>query len=120
MPVLHPLPRSSMSDTTLKLSADPTPFVAKTRTPVPSLDAVTGNRVIPTPVASGEMIYAVRGMRGPLVAVRTGGDGPRGEEDIVWRLPPSLNTSRDNPDLRAQYQEIGESNRMTLLFRKRA
>ena len=43
-----------------------------------------------------------------------------GEEDIVWRLPPSLNTSRDNPDLRAQYQEIGESNRMTLLFRKRA
>ncbi len=43
-----------------------------------------------------------------------------GEEDIVWRLPPSLNTSKDNPDLRAQYEEIGESNRMTLLFRKPA
>lgn len=41
-----------------------------------------------------------------------------GEEDIVWRLPPSLNTSSDNPELRAQYEAIGESNRMTLLFRK--
>jgi predicted methyltransferase len=41
-----------------------------------------------------------------------------GEEDIVWRLPPSLNTSRDDAELRAQYEAIGESNRMTLLFRK--
>jgi predicted methyltransferase len=41
-----------------------------------------------------------------------------GDGDIVWRLPPSLNTSRDNPDMRAQYESIGESNRMTLLFRK--
>ena len=41
-----------------------------------------------------------------------------GEEDIVWRLPPSLNTSRDNPEMRAKYEAIGESNRMTLLFRK--
>ncbi len=43
-----------------------------------------------------------------------------GEEDIVWRLPPSLNTSRDNPELKAKYEAIGESNRMTLLFRKAA
>ena len=43
-----------------------------------------------------------------------------GEEDIVWRLPPSLNTSRDDPELRAKYQAIGESDRMTLLFRKPA
>lgn len=43
-----------------------------------------------------------------------------GEEDIVWRLPPSLNTSKDDPELRAQYEAIGESNRMTLLFRKPA
>lgn len=41
-----------------------------------------------------------------------------GEDDIVWRLPPSLNTSKDDPELRAQYEAIGESNRMTLLFRK--
>ena len=41
-----------------------------------------------------------------------------GEEDIVWRLPPSLNTSKDDPELMAKYQAIGESNRMTLRFRK--
>ncbi len=41
------------------------------------------------------------------------------EDDIVWRLPPSLGTSRDNPELREQMQAIGESNRMTLLFRKK-
>lgn len=41
-----------------------------------------------------------------------------GADDVVWRLPPSLSTSRENPALRAQMQEIGESNRMTLLFRK--
>jgi len=43
-----------------------------------------------------------------------------GEDDIVWRLPPSLRTSGDNPALRAEYEAIGESNRMTLLFRKPA
>lgn len=40
------------------------------------------------------------------------------EEDFVWRLPPVLTTSRDNPELRAKYEAIGESDRMTLLFRK--
>jgi len=40
------------------------------------------------------------------------------ESDIVWRLPPSFATSRDNPELKAQLEAIGESNRMTLLFRK--
>ena len=40
------------------------------------------------------------------------------ESDIVWRLPPSLQTSRDNPELEAEMREIGESNRMTLKFRK--
>lgn len=39
-------------------------------------------------------------------------------DDIVWRLPPSLGTSRDNPELRAEMQAIGESNRMTMKFRK--
>lgn len=40
------------------------------------------------------------------------------EGDVVWRLPPSLGTSRENPDLRAEMQAIGESDRMTLKFRK--
>lgn len=41
-----------------------------------------------------------------------------GNDDIVWRLPPSLVTSRDNPELKAEMEAIGESNRMTLKFRK--
>jgi len=40
------------------------------------------------------------------------------DSDIVWRLPPSLATSKDNPELKAQLEAIGESNRMTLKFRK--
>jgi predicted methyltransferase len=39
-------------------------------------------------------------------------------EDVVWRLPPSYQTSGDDPELRASMDEIGESNRMTLKFRK--
>jgi len=39
-------------------------------------------------------------------------------EDNVWRLPPNLRTSADDPALRAEMQEIGESHRMTLKFRK--
>ena len=39
-------------------------------------------------------------------------------DDIVWRLPPSLSTSRDDPELAAKYRAVGESSRMTLLFRK--
>lgn len=41
-----------------------------------------------------------------------------GADDFVWRLPPTLVTSRENPELRAQMEAIGESNRMTLRFRK--
>lgn len=42
------------------------------------------------------------------------------EEDFVWRLPPSLGSSADNPELRTQMQAIGESDRMTLRFKKPA
>ncbi len=41
-----------------------------------------------------------------------------GPGDIVWRLPPSLNGSADDPEKRAAMTAIGESDRMTLLFRK--
>lgn len=41
-----------------------------------------------------------------------------GPEDVVWRLPPSLRGSKDNPEQKAAMQAIGESDRMTLLFRK--
>ncbi|MEM7081141.1 MAG: methyltransferase [Pseudomonadota bacterium] len=39
-------------------------------------------------------------------------------EDIVWRLPPTLFTSREDEMLRAKMNAIGESDRMTLKFRK--
>ena len=39
-------------------------------------------------------------------------------EDFVWRLPPSLNGAADNPEREAEMRAIGESNRMTLKFRK--
>jgi predicted methyltransferase len=40
------------------------------------------------------------------------------EEEIVWRLPPSYNGTADDPLLKEQVDAIGESNRMTLLFKK--
>lgn len=39
-------------------------------------------------------------------------------EDFVWRLPPVLAGTKDNPELRAEREAIGESDRMTLKFRK--
>ncbi|MEM6412035.1 MAG: methyltransferase [Pseudomonadota bacterium] len=44
-------------------------------------------------------------------------DTPTNEE-FVWRLPPSLGTSGEDPELRAEMEAIGETNRMTLKFQK--
>jgi len=46
-------------------------------------------------------------------------DNP-GEDAVVWRLPPSLRGSEDDPERREKMLAIGESDRMTLLFRKKA
>jgi predicted methyltransferase len=40
------------------------------------------------------------------------------DKDVVWRLPPTLATSKDNPALKAEMEAIGETDRMTLKFRK--
>ncbi len=42
------------------------------------------------------------------------------EDDMVWRLPPSFSTSSDDAELKKEMQAVGESNRMTLKFRKPA
>ncbi len=42
------------------------------------------------------------------------------EKDFVWRLPPTLATSQSDPELKAKMESIGESDRMTLKFRKPA
>lgn len=39
--------------------------------------------------------------------------------DVVWRLPPSLNGVGDDASLKAERLAIGETDRMTLLFKKR-
>ena len=41
-------------------------------------------------------------------------------DDVVWRLPPGLSGSQDDPERREAMMAIGESNRMTLKFRKPA
>ena len=41
-----------------------------------------------------------------------------GPDDVVWRLPPTLATTREDPEGRAAMEAVGESNRMTLKFRK--
>lgn len=40
------------------------------------------------------------------------------EGDFVWRLPPRLARSENDPERRAAMEAIGESDRMTLKFRK--
>ena len=40
------------------------------------------------------------------------------DDDIVWRLPPSFYTTAEDDPKRAEYQAIGESDRMTLVFQK--
>lgn len=39
------------------------------------------------------------------------------DKDKVWRLPPTLGTSKDDPELQAKMEAIGETDRMTLKFR---
>jgi predicted methyltransferase len=40
------------------------------------------------------------------------------DDDVVWRLPPILQGNADNAEAKAAMEAIGESNRMTLKFRK--
>jgi predicted methyltransferase len=41
-----------------------------------------------------------------------------GPTDIVWRLPPTLMGVGDDETKKAAMQAVGESDRMTLLFKK--
>jgi len=56
-----------------------------------------------------------------LVAESAVNENPKdqpGEKDIVWRLPPTLSLEDDSDESVNAMRAIGESNRMTLLFRK--
>ena len=41
-----------------------------------------------------------------------------GDDDMVWRLPPTYFGTGEDPEMKAAVDAIGESNRMTLKFRK--
>jgi outer membrane protein assembly factor BamB len=47
--------------------------------------AFNGNRVISGPTVAGDTIYAVQGMRGPVVAVREGGAGDVTATHVRWK-----------------------------------
>ena len=47
--------------------------------------AFTGNRVIPSPTVAGDTIYAIEGMKGPVVAVRAGGQGDVTASHVRWK-----------------------------------
>lgn len=49
------------------------------------LDGLVGGRTITGPVVAGDTVYATRGMRGDLLAVRLGGAGQIGESAIQFR-----------------------------------
>jgi len=58
-----------------------------------ALPDLIGNRVIPSPVAAGDLVYAIQGMRKPLIAVRPGGEGRRTRDDIVWQYDQGTSDS---------------------------
>jgi outer membrane protein assembly factor BamB len=49
------------------------------------LPGVTGGRTITGPTLAGGTVYATQGMRGPLLAVRLGGEGRLADRDVAWR-----------------------------------
>lgn len=74
-------------------------------------------------VKTSEMVAAFEAAGFELVDSSEINANPKDEpstDDIVWRLPPNLSTSGEDADKRAEMQAIGESDRMTLKFRKPA
>jgi outer membrane protein assembly factor BamB len=49
------------------------------------LPGLVGGRTVTGPTAAGGLVYATRGMRGPLLALRVGGSGELSADRIVWQ-----------------------------------
>jgi outer membrane protein assembly factor BamB len=45
-----------------------------------------GNRTITGPVASENLLFVTQGMRQPLLAIRSGGEGKRTQADVAWQF----------------------------------
>ena len=57
------------------------------------LPGLSGNRVIPSPVMSHGLIFAIQGMRQPLLAIKPSGDGKRSRDDIAWKFDQGTSDS---------------------------
>ncbi len=53
------------------------------------LPGLVGGRTVTGPIVGGDMVYATRGMKGDLVAVRLGGRGELTRREIVWKQSDS-------------------------------
>jgi predicted methyltransferase len=87
----------------------------------PASDAESGTDGSRGYLEEADVIMAFENAGFELIAssdINTNPNDVPGPEDIVWRLPPSLSTSKEDPELRAKMQAIGETDRMTLLFSK--
>jgi outer membrane protein assembly factor BamB len=49
------------------------------------LPGLVGGRTVTGPTAAGGLVYVTRGMRGPLLAVKPGGEDKRPPSDIAWK-----------------------------------
>jgi len=57
----------------------------------------TGNRVISGPTLAGDMIYAVEGMKGPVFAVKAGGEGDVTKSSVKWKVKPGVMPDAASP-----------------------
>src|SRR5437667_50640 len=49
------------------------------------LPGILGGRTVTGPTLGGGLVYATQGMRGPLLAVRPGGEGKRSADAVAWK-----------------------------------
>jgi outer membrane protein assembly factor BamB len=57
----------------------------------------TGNRVISGPTLIGDTVYAVEGMKGPVFAIKAGGDGDTTATSVVWKYSKKTTPDAASP-----------------------
>lgn len=57
----------------------------------------TGNRVISGPTLIGDTVYAIQGMKGPLYAIKAGGEGDTTATNVRWKYAGKANPDAASP-----------------------
>lgn len=57
------------------------------------LAGLEGNRVIPSPVVAGDLVFVTQGMRRPMLAVKRDGKEDRSPADVVWKYDGATSDS---------------------------